>query len=239
MGRGPSIEGRKNAEDAKRAKVFTKLIREITLATRAGVADPAGNPRLRAAVDKALSANMTKDTIERAIKRGSGADGADNMSELRYEGYGPGGIALIIDCVTDNPTRTVADVRHALSKHGGNLGTTGSVAFQFTRVGEFVFDTSGDASREEKILEAAMEAGAEDIQTDNDETIVLCAPENFDVVAAAFKSSGLEASDAEIVMRPGNRLAIDGDEKETLLDLIDWLDGLDDVQDVYHNATLG
>ena len=239
MGRGPSIEGRKNAEDAKRAKVFTKLIREITLATRAGVADPAGNPRLRAAVDKALSANMTKDTIERAIKRGSGADGADNMSELRYEGYGPGGIALIIDCVTDNPTRTVADVRHALSKHGGNLGTTGSVAFQFTRVGEFVFDTSGDASLEEKILEAAMEAGAEDIQTDNDETIVLCAPENFDVVAAAFKSSGLEASDAEIVMRPGNRLAIDGDEKETLLDLIDWLDGLDDVQDVYHNAALG
>lgn len=239
MGRGPSIEGRKNAEDAKRAKVFTKLIREITLATRAGVADPAGNPRLRAAVDKALSANMTKDTIERAIKRGSGADGADNMSELRYEGYGPGGIALIIDCVTDNPTRTVADVRHALSKHGGNLGTTGSVAFQFTRVGEFVFDTSGDASREEKILEAAMEAGAEDIQTDNGETIVLCAPENFDVVAAAFKSSGLEASDAEIVMRPGNRLAIDGDEKETLLDLIDWLDGLDDVQDVYHNAALG
>ena len=239
MGRGPSIEGRKNAEDAKRAKVFTKLIREITLATRAGVADPAGNPRLRAAVDKALSANMTKDTIERAIKRGSGADGADNMSELRYEGYGPGGIALIIDCVTDNPTRTVADVRHALSKHGGNLGTTGSVAFQFTRVGEFVFDTSGDASLEEKILEAAMEAGAEDIQTDNDETIVLCAPENFDVVAAAFKSSGLEASDAEIVMRPGNRLAVDGDEKETLLDLIDWLDGLDDVQDVYHNAALG
>lgn len=239
MGRGPSIEGRKNAEDAKRAKVFTKLIREITLATRAGVADPASNPRLRAAVDKALSANMTKDTIERAIKRGSGADGADNMSELRYEGYGPGGIALIIDCVTDNPTRTVADVRHALSKHGGNLGTTGSVAFQFTRVGEFVFDTSGDASREEKILEAAMEAGAEDIQTDNGETIVLCAPENFDVVAAAFKSSGLEASDAEIVMRPGNRLAIDGDEKETLLDLIDWLDGLDDVQDVYHNAALG
>ena len=239
MGRGPSIEGRKNAEDAKRAKVFTKLIREITLATRAGVADPAGNPRLRAAVDKALSANMTKDTIERAIKRGSGADGADNMSELRYEGYGPGGIALIIDCVTDNPTRTVADVRHALSKHGGNLGTTGSVAFQFTRVGEFVFDTSGDASLEEKILEAAMEAGAEDIQTDNGETIVLCAPENFDVVAAAFKSSGLAASDAEIVMRPGNRLAVDGDEKETLLDLIDWLDGLDDVQDVYHNAALG
>ncbi|MFZ2237406.1 MAG: YebC/PmpR family DNA-binding transcriptional regulator, partial [Dokdonella sp.] len=165
MGRGPSIEGRKNTEDAKRAKVFTKLIREITLATRAGVADPAINARLRAAVDKALSANMTKDTIERAIKRGSGADGADNMSELRYEGYGPGGIALIIDCVTDNPVRTVADVRHGLSKHGGNLGTTGSVAFQFTRTGEFVFETSGDAALEEKILEAVLDAGADDVRS--------------------------------------------------------------------------
>lgn len=238
MGRGPSIEGRKNAEDAKRAKVFTKLIREITLATRAGVADPAGNPRLRAAVDKALSANMTKDTIERAIKRGSGADGADNMSELRYEGYGPGGIALIIDCVTDNPVRTVADVRHALSKHGGNLGTSGSVAFQFARTGEFVFDTSADASLEEKILEAAMDAGAEDIQTDNGQTTVLCAPDHFDAVATAFRSAGLEPSDAETVMRPDNRIVIDGDAKETLFDLIDWLEDLDDVQDVYHNAAL-
>ena len=131
MGRGPSIEGRKNAEDARRAKVFTKLIREITVATRSGVADPGGNPRLRAAVDKALAANMTKDTIERAIKRGSGADGGADMQELRYEGYGPAGIALIIECFTDNPTRTVADVRYALTKHGGNLGTSGSVAFQF------------------------------------------------------------------------------------------------------------
>src|SRR5476651_2086400 len=164
MGRGPSIEGRKNAEDAKRAKVFTKLIREITVATRAGVADPASNSRLRAAVDKALSANMTRDTIERAIKRGSGADGGADMQELRYEGYGPAGIALIIDCVTDNPVRTVADVRHALTKHGGNLGTSGSVAFQFHRVGELVVDTSKSGS-EDKLLEAAIDAGADDVQT--------------------------------------------------------------------------
>lgn len=239
MGRGPSIEGRKNAEDAKRAKVFTKLIREITVATRAGVADPAGNPRLRAAVDKALSANMTKDTIERAIKRGSGADGADNMSELRYEGYGPGGIALIIDCVTDNPVRTVADVRHALSKHGGNLGTTGSVAFQFARVSEFVFETNGDAALEEQILEAVLDAGADDVSSVDGKSTVLCAPEKYDSVAAALKTAGLEPEDADTVMRPDNRIVIEGDAKETLLDLIDWLDGLDDVQDVYHNAALG
>ncbi|MGB4858616.1 MAG: YebC/PmpR family DNA-binding transcriptional regulator [Dokdonella sp.] len=239
MGRGPSIEGRKNTEDAKRAKVFTKLIREITLATRAGVADPAINARLRAAVDKALSANMTKDTIERAIKRGSGADGADNMSELRYEGYGPGGIALIIDCVTDNPVRTVADVRHGLSKHGGNLGTTGSVAFQFTRTGEFVFETSGDAALEEKILEAVLDAGADDVSSVDGTSVVLCPPENFESVAAALKVAGLDAEESEIVMRPDNRIAIDGDARETLLDLIDWLDALDDVQDVYHNAALG
>jgi YebC/PmpR family DNA-binding regulatory protein len=163
MGRGPSIEGRKNAEDAKRAKVFTKLIREITVATRAGVPDPSLNPRLRSAVDKALSANMPKDTIERAIKRGSGADGGASMEELRYEGYGPGGVALIIECFTDNPTRTVAAVRHALTKHGGNLGTSGSVAFQFSRLGELVFATGGDEAAEEKVLEAALEAGADDV----------------------------------------------------------------------------
>ena len=238
MGRGPSIEGRKNAEDAKRAEAFTKLMREITVATRAGVADPAGNPRLRAAVDKALSANMTKDTIERAIKRGSGAEGADNMSELRYEGYGPGGIALIIDCVTDNPVRTVADVRHGLSKHGGNLGTSGSVAFQFARTGEFVFETNGDAALEEEILEAVLDAGADDVSSADGKSVVLCAPEMFESVAAALKIAGLVPIDSDIVMRPGNRIAIDGDARETLLDLIDWLDGLDDVQDVYHNAAL-
>src|SRR5687768_13875557 len=157
MGRGPSIENRKNAEDARRGKIFTKLIREITIAARNG-ADPAGNPRLRSAMDKAFSANMTKDTIERAIKRGSGVEGADDMQELRYEGYGPGGVALIIDAMTDNPVRTVAEVRHALSKNGGNLGTTGSVSFQFARTGELEFATPDTAS-EEKLMEAALEAG--------------------------------------------------------------------------------
>ena len=238
MGRGPSIEGRKSAEDAKRAKVFTKLIREITVATRAGVADPAGNPRLRSAVDKALSANMTRDTIDRAIKRGSGADGGADMHELRYEGYGPAGIALIIDCVTDNPVRTVADVRHGLTKHGGNLGTSGSVAFQFHRCGELVFDTAGDAAREEKILEAALEAGADDVVNESGESSVLCTPDSFEAVQQALAAAGLKPSRAEVVMRPANRVAIPAEAQETLLDLIDWLEELDDVHEIYHNAAL-
>ncbi|MDE2308272.1 MAG: YebC/PmpR family DNA-binding transcriptional regulator [Xanthomonadaceae bacterium] len=238
MGRGPSIEGRKNAEDAKRAKVFTKLIREITVATRSGVADPAANPRLRSAVEKALSANMTRDTIDRAIKRGSGADGGADMQELRYEGYGPAGVALIIDCVTDNPVRTVADVRHALTKHGGNLGTSGSVAFQFNRCGELVFDTAGDAALEEKILEAALEAGADDVVNEAGESSVLCMPEHFDALSRALADAGLKPARAEVVMRPANRTAIPAEAQETLLDLIDWLEELDDVHEIYHNALL-
>jgi YebC/PmpR family DNA-binding regulatory protein len=236
MGRGPSIEGRKNAEDARRAKIFTKLIREITIAARNG-SDPAGNARLRIAVDKALSSNMSKDTIERAIKRGSGADGADNMQELRYEGYGPGGVALIIDAMTDNPVRTVADVRHALSKHGGNLGTSGSVAFQFARLGELVFDTPTKEA-EEKLLEAALDAGADDVQSDAGTTTVLTAPENFESVKNALQAGGFSANSADVVMRPSNRVAVTEDVAETLADLLDWLDELDDVQDVYHNANL-
>lgn len=238
MGRGPSIEGRKNAEDAKRAKVFTKLIREITVATRAGVPDPSLNPRLRSAVDKALSANMPKDTIERAIKRGSGADGGAAMEELRYEGYGPGGIALIIDCFTDNPTRTVADVRHALTKHGGNLGTSGSVAFQFARLGELAFATNGDEAAEEKVLEAALEAGADDVVNENGESTVLCAPENFEAVQQALTAAGLIAQHAGVGMRPSNRVPVPEEALEPLLDLLEKLDGLDDVSDVSHNALL-
>jgi YebC/PmpR family DNA-binding regulatory protein len=238
MGRGPTVEGRKNAEDAKRAKVFTKLIREITVATRSGVADPAGNPRLRAAVDKALSANMTRDTIDRAVKRGSGADGGADMHELRYEGYGPAGIALIIDCLTDNPMRTVADVRHALTRHGGNLGTTGSVAFQFHRCAELVFDTVGDAALEEKVLEAALDAGADDVVNEAGESSVLCAPESFEAVQQALVAAGMKPSRAEIVMRPANRVAIPADAQETLLDLMDRLEELDDVHEIYHNAAL-
>ena len=236
MGRGPSIENRKNAEDAKRGKIFTKLIREITVAASNG-GDPAGNPRLRMGIDKALSANMTKDTIERAIKRGSGADGADNMQELRYEGYGPGGVALIIDTMTDNPVRTVADVRHALAKHGGNLGTSGSVAFQFKRLGELVFDTSA-AGSEDTLLEVALDAGADDVIGEDGRSTVLCAAEGFEAVKKALADAGFKALSADIVMRPENRVAVSGETEETLRDLLDWLDELDDVQEVYHNAAL-
>ena len=236
MGRGPSIENRKNAEDARRGKVFTKLIREITIAARNG-GDPATNARLRLGVDKALSANMTRDTIERAIRRGSGVDGADDMQEMRYEGYGPSGVALIIDTMTDNPVRTVSDVRHALSKHGGNLGTTGSVAFQFKRAGEFVLDTTA-AGAEDKLLEAALDAGADDVQTDGGRSTVLCAPENFEAVKKALGAAGFEPLSADVVMRPENRVAVNAEAEETLRDLLDWLDELDDVQDVYHNAAL-
>ncbi len=236
MGRGPSIENRKNAEDARRGKIFTKLIREITIAARTG-ADPAGNARLRVAMDKALSSNMSKDTIERAIKRGSGADGADDMQELRYEGYGPSGVALIIDAMTDNPVRTVADVRHALSKHGGNLGTSGSVAFQFKRLGELVFDI-GAAGGEDKLLEVALDAGADDVLAEGDRGTVLCAPDAFEAVKKALVDAGLEPLAADIVMRPENRVAVSGETGETLRDLLDWLDELDDVQEVYHNAEL-
>ena len=234
MGRGPSIEGRKNAEDAKRAKVFTKLIREVTIAARGG-GDPATNARLRIAMDKALSANMSKDTLERAVKRGSGAEGADNMQEMRYEGYGPGGVAIIIDAMTDNPVRTVAEVRHALSKNGGNLGTTGSVAFQFARTGEIVIATP-DAAAEDKVMEAALEAGADDVQAADGRSTVLCAQENFEAVNTALQAFKPES--AEIVMRPGNRVAVEAETAETLRDLLDWLEELDDVQDVWHNAAI-
>lgn len=236
MGRGPSIEGRKNAEDARRGKIFTKLIREITIAARNG-GDPATNARLRMGIEKALSANMTKDTIERAVKRGSGADGADNMQELRYEGYGPAGVALIIDAMTDNPVRTVADVRHALSKHGGNLGTSGSVAFQFARSGELVFDTPSEDA-EEKLLEAALEAGADDVLSSAGSSTVTTTPDTFESIKSTLKAAGFEAQSADVVMRPANRVAVTEDVAETLAHLLEWLDELDDVQDVYHNANL-
>ena len=236
MGRGPSIEGRKNAEDARKAKVFTKLIREITVVARTG-ADPATNARLRAGIDKALAANMTKDTIERAVRRGSGADGADNMQELRYEGYGPSGVALIIDAMTDNAQRTVADVRHALAKHGGNLGTTGSVAFQFHRLGEIVVDT-GKPGSDDKVLEIALDAGADDVQTDAAQTTVLTSADSLDAVKKALAAAGFTPVSADVVMRPESRVAVDPEVAETLRDLIDWLEELDDVQDVYHNAAL-
>ncbi len=235
MGRGPSIEGRKNAEDAKRGKVFTKLIREITIAARDGN-DPVSNSRLRMGVAKALAANMSKDTIERAINRGSGADAAD-MQELRYEGYGPSGVALIIDTMTDNVQRTVADVRHALSKHGGNLGTNGSVAFQFARIGELVFETANPAA-EEKVLEVALEAGAEDVLEEQGGTVVLCPPDAYEAVKDALSTAGFEPTRSGVVMRPANRVEVSGEVAEQLTDLLTWLDDLDDVQEVFHNAAL-
>jgi len=236
MGRGPSIEGRKNAEDARRAKVFTKLIREITIAARGG-ADPAINARLRLGIEKALAANMTRDTIERAVKRGSGAEGADNMEELRYEGYAPGGVALIIDCMTDNSVRTVADVRHALNKHGGNLGTTGSVAFQFNRRGELLFATP-DSAAEDRLMEIALEAGAEDVQSSAGRSLVLCAANDFESVKAGIEAAGLKPESADIVLAPDSRITVEGPALEDLQDLLDRLEALDDVQDVHHNAIL-
>lgn len=238
MGRGPSIEHRKNAEDAKRAKVFTKFIREITMAARAGGGDPAGNPRLRTAVDKALHSNMTRDTIERAIKRGTGEAGGQLVEEIRYEGYGPGGVAILVDCMTDNPTRTVAEVRHAFSKHGGNLGTSGSVAFQFTETGEIIFDVRSQPQLEEKILEAALDAGADDVQTADGFTDVLTAPASFEAVKAKLEAAGLKPIEADIAMRPSNRVAVAGEAAEELQALLDRLEELDDVQDVHHNADL-
>jgi YebC/PmpR family DNA-binding regulatory protein len=238
MGRGPSIEGRKNAADAQKAKLFTKFIREITIAARLGGADPAGNARLRIAIDKALDANMTKDTIERATKRGAGAgDGAD-MHEIRYEGYGPGGVAVMVDCLTDNQTRTVAEVRHGFSKFGGNMGTSGSVAFQFTETGELWFKTGEDAALEEKLLEAAIEAGADDVQNDEGYSEVLTAPGSFESVKKSLEAAGFKAIQAEVVMRAGTRVALTGEAAEQFSKMLHMLEDLDDVQNVHHNADL-
>lgn len=236
MGRGPSIEGRKNAADAARAKTFTKFIREISAATRAGGGDPAGNSRLRLAIDKAHAANVTKDTIERAIKRASGELGADQMQEIRYEGYGPAGVALMIDCMTDNPTRTVADLRYVLGKHGGNLGTTGSVAFQFRHTGEIIFDIRANPALEEEIMLVAIEAGAEDVETEDGFTDVLIAPANFQSVKARLEAAGFKPIEADVVMRPTNRVAVSGEAASTLHKLVEKLEELDDVQDVHHNG---
>ena len=237
MGRGPSIEGRKNASDAKRGALFTKLARDIRIAARTGLPEPDNNARLRAAVDKALAANMPKDSIERAIRRGAGLDGG-NTSEIRYEGYGPGGVALLIDCITDNPQRSVADVRHALSKHGGNLGTSGSVAFQFQRVGVCEVASAGRPELEEKVLEIALEAGADDVINADGNSIVLCAPEQFEPVHKALEAAALPLALAAIRMRPQNRVAVPAEALQPLQELLAWLEDLDDVHEVFHNADL-
>ncbi|MGH8074785.1 MAG: YebC/PmpR family DNA-binding transcriptional regulator [Lysobacter sp.] len=238
MGRGPSIEGRKNATDAKRGKIFTKIIREVTVAARAGGGDPGGNPRLRTAIDKGLSANMSKDVIERAIKKATGELEGVEYEEIRYEGYAPGGIAVIVDCLTDNKVRTVADVRHAFGKFGGNLGTDGSVAFMFNKVGVLSFDAGAD---EDAVTEAAIEAGADDVVVypEDGAIDVLTAPDAFEAVKEAMVAAGLEPGHAEVTWRADNDIAVEGDTAKAVVKLLDWLEDLDDVQSVYSNAELG
>jgi YebC/PmpR family DNA-binding regulatory protein len=241
MGRGPSIEARKNASDAKRGKIFTKIIREIGVAARAGGGDPGNNPRLRVAMDKGLSANMSKDVIERAIKKATGELEGVVYEEVRYEGYAPGGVAVIVDCLTDNRVRTVADVRHAFSKCGGNMGTDGSVAFMFKRLGVLSFSAGSD---EERVTEAAIEAGADDVVVypEDGAIDVLTAPESFSAVRDAIGAAGLAPDHAEITFRAENDIAVDGDTALQVRKLLDMLEDLDDVQDVYSNvdqASLG
>ncbi|HVR81244.1 MAG TPA: YebC/PmpR family DNA-binding transcriptional regulator [Luteimonas sp.] len=243
MGRGPSIAGRKNAEDARRGKIFTKIIREIGVAARAGGGDPAGNPRLRTAIDKGLAANMSKDVIERAIRKANGELEGVEYEEIRYEGYAPGGVAVIVDCLTDNKVRTVADVRHAFGKFGGNLGTDGSVAFLFRKLGVLSFASGADEGTafEDRITEAAIDAGADDVVVNPDDGSidVLTTPETFADVKSALEAAGLKVEEAEITMRADNNIAVEGDTAQAVAKLLDWLDDLDDVQNVYSNAELG
>ncbi|MGF1548746.1 MAG: YebC/PmpR family DNA-binding transcriptional regulator [Thiotrichales bacterium] len=229
-----NIQHRKNAQDARRGKLFTKLIREITVSARAGGPDPGSNPRLRTAMDKALTANMTRDTIERAIKRGSGdADGA-HFEQIRYEGYGPGGAAVIVDCLTDNRNRTVSEVRHAFTKMGGNLGTDGSVAYMFKKTGIISF---APGANEDAVMEAALEAGADDVVSYDDGAVdVVCAPEQFDAVRAALDVAGLAFAEAEVTFKAENASPLDLETAQKMLRMIDMLEDLDDVQDVYTNA---
>jgi len=237
MGRGPSIEGRKNAEDARRGKIFTKLIREISVAARIGGGDPNGNPRLRTAIDKALSANMSKDVIERAVKKATGELEGVEYEEIRYEGYAPGGVAVIVDCLTDNKVRTVADVRHAFGKFGGNLGTDGSVSFMFKKRGVLTFAAGVD---EDALTEAAIEAGADDVVVYDDGAIdVLTDPDSFAAVKSSMESTGFHPAIAEVTLRADNDIAVEGDTAQQVAKLLRWLEDLDDVQNVYSNADLG
>lgn len=231
-----NIKHRKGAQDAKRGKIFTKLIREITVSARLGGGDATTNPRLRAAIDKALSNNMTKDTIERAIKRGSGDADTDNYDEIRYEGYGPNGVAVLVDCLTDNRNRTVSEVRHAFSKAGGNLGTDGSVSYLFNRVGILSYPKN---SNEDKIMEAALEAGAEDILDSEDGLIeVLTSFEDFLTVKDQMTCAGLPPQEADVIMKPSTNVTLDKSDAEKIVRLVDVLEDLDDVQNVYTNADI-
>ena len=231
-----NIQHRKGRQDAKRGKIFTKLIREITVAARHGGGDPNFNPRLRLAVDKAKAENMPGDNIANAVKRGTGQLEGVSYEEIRYEGYGIGGAAVMVDCMTDNRTRTVADVRFAFTKNGGNLGTDGSVAFLFKHCGQFIF---APGTSEEKVMEAALEAGAEDVLSNEDGTIeVVTKPADFEAVRESLEKSGLKPELAEVTMKPLVETVLTGDDAEKMQRLIDALDDLDDVQQVYTTAAL-
>ena len=231
-----NIKHKKAATDAKRGRIWTRLIKEITVAAKLGGGELNSNPRLRLAVDKATDANMPKDNIQRAIQRGIGNDGSTNYEEIRYEGYGINGAAIIVDCLTDNRVRTVAEVRHALSKHGGNLGSEGSVAFLFTHCGQFIF---APGTSEQRVMDVALEAGADDVLSDTDGSIeVVCSPANFAGVKTAFESNKLQMELAEITMKPGNEVVFTGDDAQKMQKLLDALETLDDVQEVYTNALI-
>ncbi len=230
-----NIKHRKAAQDKKRGKIFTKLIREITVAARGGGGgDVAANPRLRLVVDKALGANMTRDTIERAIKRGTGEGDDTNYDEIRYEGYGPAGTAIMVDCLTDNRNRTVSEVRHAFTRAGGNLGTDGSVAYMFARTGVLLYPAGSD---EDAIMEAALEAGAEDVASNDDGSIeVTTSFEDFMAVKDAMTAAGFAPEQAEVIEKAANLINVELADAEKIMHLIDTLEDLDDVQDVHTNA---
>ena len=231
-----NIQHRKGRQDAKRGKLFTKLIREITVAAKLGGGDPDANPRLRAAIDGAKSQSMPKDTIERAVKRGAGGDDSGNLEEIRYEGYGPGGVAVMVDCMTDNKNRTVAEVRHAFSKCGGNLGTDGSVSYLFNKVGLISYPAGAD---EDVLMEAALEAGAEDVVTNDDGSIdIITGPDDLVDVKDSLLGANLEPENAEVTMQASTSSALEQKSAETMLRLLDMLEDLDDVQKVYSNAEI-
>ena len=231
-----NIQHRKGRQDEKRGKVWTRITREIIVAARQGGGDVAMNPRLRLAIDKAKAANMPADNIKRNVDKATGNLDGVTYEEIRYEGYGLGGAAIIVDCMTDNRVRTVAEVRHAFSKHGGNLGTEGSVAFQFKHCGQLVF---APGTSEDKVMEVALEAGAEDVVTGDDGSIeVLCTPADFEAVKKALEAAGLAAEIAEVTMRAENTIALAGDDAARMQKLLDVIEDLDDVQDVFHNAEM-
>lgn len=229
-----NIQHRKNAQDAKRGKIFTRLIREVTTAVRVAGPDPASNPRLRLALDKANAANVPKDNIERAIKRASGDAEGQVMEEVTYEGYGTSGVAVLVECITDNRNRTVAEVRHAFSKHGGNLGADGSVAYLFNRVGQIGLSADND---EEHVIEVALESGAEDVVRDDDGNFeVITDPNDFETVRDALRGAGFELQDPQVTMRPATTVDLEAEDAEKVLKLLDALEDLDDTQQVYVNA---